>query len=85
MKHRKTIILLAAALCGLCASCQKDRLCRCTPDAPTESWRIITIDRSMRCSAITHVAQEQRADTDEGYQTLERIDEIDVKCIDYEK
>lgn len=83
---KKVLTLTAVALLMLCASCSKERQCKCvTTDVPDDGvLKILVVDRQMKCDNITEMGFEQKIVDDNG-QTLQRIDMHTVSCRDWDE
>ena len=79
---KKTLLAGAVVLVALCASCDKERQCKCAPKNDDGLLRILTVDRSMKCKNITSTMVEEKRVVD-GEQTLVRYDTIVFNCRDY--
>lgn len=83
---KKLLMLFTAAVLTLCASCSKERQCKCvTTDVPDDGLlKILVIDRQMKCDNITEMGFEQKVVDDNG-QTLQRVDMHTVSCRDWDE
>ncbi len=81
---KRLLPLAAIVLLTLC-SCAKERQCKCvTTDIPDDGiLRILTVDHSLKCESISEMGFEQKDVTENGEQTLRRVEMHTVSCRDY--
>ena len=83
MKKRH-ILLIAGAL--LAAACSKEHRCYCTyadGEDAVNALDVLEVGSSISCADITEFAFEEHTTTDDGQQTLHRVNVHKVNCRDY--
>lgn len=82
---KRTAFLLLAGLCLVAAGCGKEHRCKCTTTDIEDDGllKIITIDGSLGCDDISEMGIENKIVSEDGVQTLERVEMHTVSCRDY--
>ncbi|MBP5677193.1 MAG: hypothetical protein J6W88_01705 [Bacteroidales bacterium] len=86
MRHTVKILVAAVAVV-LFASCAKERQCKCVyTENDDTKLKIFVVDRSLKCSSITEVAEEEKYnDPNTGEHGLVRTEVHKVSCRDYDE
>ena len=82
---KRILFLAAAGLCLVMAGCSKEHRCKCTTTDVEDDGllKIITIDGHLSCDDIAEMGLENKIVTEDGVQSLERVEMHTVNCRDY--